>query len=152
MILSHIHRRVPCKQKHNQYLWVDLEGHIRKTTQTTQTTQSTHRIQNELCYRPQYQPSRRIMGTKTTFNQNKYIKFLKTLLLKIKQSRDNDQQKIVVIADNWRFHRTEHMRSLLLNERVVWLFIPPYWPEINPWEKLINFIKGYVKSQVNIDM
>ena len=93
-----------------------------------------------------------IMGTKTTFNQNKYIKFLKTLLLKIKQSRDYDQQQIVVIADNWRFHRTEHVRSLFLNERVTWLFIPPYWPEINPWEKLINFIKGYVKSQVNMDM
>ena len=41
-----------------------------------------------------------IMGTKTTFNQNKYIKILKTLLLKIKQSLDYDQQQIVVIADN----------------------------------------------------
>ena len=91
-----------------------------------------------------------IMGTKTTFNQNKYIKFLKTLLLKIKQSWDYDQQQIVVIADNWRFHRTEHVRSLFLNERVTWLFIPPYWPEINPRIKLINFIKGYVKSQISM--
>ena len=49
-----------------------------------------------------------IMGTNIIFNQNKYIKFLKALLLKIKKSRDYDQQQIVVIADNWKFLCTEH--------------------------------------------
>ena len=91
-----------------------------------------------------------IMGTKTTFNQNKYIKFLKTLLLKIKQSREYDQQQIVVITDNWSFHRREHVRSLFLNERMTYLFILPYRPENKSLRKLINFIKRYFKNQVSM--
>ena len=28
------------------------------------------------------------------------------------------------------------------------LFIQSYSPELNPWEKLINLIKGYIKSKL----
>ena len=90
-----------------------------------------------------------IMGTSSTFNQSKYIKFLKKLVVEIRQRPSVDQRKIVIVADNCRFHRTKRAQSFFKRERIMWLFIPPYSPEINPCEKMINMIKGYVKSQVS---
>ena len=91
-----------------------------------------------------------IMGTKTTFNQDKYTKFLNRLTIKVKRSQDDNTNKIVVVADNWRFHKTEKVKKFFEKERMMWLFIPPYSPEINPCEKLINFVKNCIKGQVSL--
>ena len=90
-----------------------------------------------------------IMGTKTTFNQEKYLKFLKRLVLKTKNMQSINHSKIVIVADNCRFHRTTKVRKYFEREKLVSLFIPPYSPEINPCEKLINWVKMYVKDHVN---
>ena len=89
------------------------------------------------------------MGTSSTFNQSKYIKFLKKLVVEIRQRPSVDQRKIVIIADNCRFYRTKRAQLFFKRERIMWLFIPLYSPEINPCEKMINIIKGYIKSQVS---
>ena len=90
-----------------------------------------------------------IMGTKTTFTQIKYLKFLKKLVEKVKSKQNVPSCKIVIVADNYRFHRASKVREYFIEEEIVCLFIPPYSPEINPCEKLINLVKMYVKDNVN---
>ena len=90
-----------------------------------------------------------IMGTSSTFNQTKYINFLKKLVIEVKNRQRIDNRKIAIVADNCRFHRTKRAQLFFKKEGIMWLFIPPYCPEINPCEKLINMIKEYVKKQVS---
>ena len=66
-----------------------------------------------------------IMGTKTTFDQNKYLKFLKSLVLKVKNKQNIHQSKIVIVADNCRIHKTRKVREYFKREKIVCLFIPP---------------------------
>ena len=74
---------------------------------------------------------------------------MERLVHDIKQRQKVDQQKIIVVADNRRFHRTNIVRSFFKIEKIMWLFIPPYSPEINHCEKFINIIKEYMKSQAS---
>ena len=90
-----------------------------------------------------------IMGTLSTFNQTKYLVFLKHLLMKLENSGVQSLEKIVIVADNCRFYRTVAVKEFFMKKEVPWIFIPPYSPEINPWEKLINFIKMYIKEQIH---
>ena len=89
-----------------------------------------------------------LVGTTTTFNKIKYADFLKSLIAKLKNDPEIEDEKIVVVADNWRFHRADKIKRLFVKERLLWLFIPPYSPEANACEKLINFIKVHIKNQV----
>ena len=89
-----------------------------------------------------------IMGMKSTFDQTKYKTFLRELVPKLRSGKGIDWSKVVIVADNSIIHRTSMIRSLFAKEKLLWLFIPPYSPEINAWEKLINFIKSKVKKMV----
>ena len=88
-----------------------------------------------------------IMGTTTTFNQAKYVKFLKNLLLTVRLNQGVDSAKVVLVVDNCKFHKNNNVKQFITNERVMCIFIPPYSPEINPCEKLINYVKAYVKHE-----
>ena len=89
-----------------------------------------------------------IIGTKSTFNQAKYKHFLSELVLNLKLNERLDWSKVFIVADNWVFHRTDLIRQFFTQAKLRWLFIPPYSPELNAWEKLINFIKSKVKMMV----
>ena len=90
-----------------------------------------------------------LVGTKSTFDQNKYAYFLRTLIAKLKSDSAIEDNKIVIVADNCRFHRTNQIRRIFEKENLIWLFIPSYSPEANPCEKLINFIKSHIKIQIS---
>ena len=90
-----------------------------------------------------------IVGTKTTFNQTKYVRFLRDLLRRVRQNQGVEPSKVALVVDNWRFHKTDYVKRFIAKEKAACIFIPPYCPEINPWEKLINYIKSYVKGQVD---
>ena len=90
-----------------------------------------------------------IMGTKSSFNQEKYNMFLKELIAKLKADDNLDWEKLIIAADNWTFHRTDLIKEFISKEKLACLFIPPYSPEINACEKLTNLIKSRVKAMVN---
>ena len=54
-----------------------------------------------------------IMGTKTTFNQAKIIKFLKHLVSTIKRKHPNMKNKIVLVADNCKIHKTIKIKQFI---------------------------------------
>ena len=91
-----------------------------------------------------------IMGTQTTFNQLKYLRYLKTLIKRIMSDINVDPNRLIIVADNWRFHKTGLIRKFFETRKLTWIFIPTYSPELNPWEKLINYIKQYIKSQMSM--
>ena len=55
----------------------------------------------------------------------------------------------MIVADNWRFLKTDNARQSKKSKQIMWMFIPPYWPEIKSCEKLINYIKVCVKTLVS---
>ena len=91
-----------------------------------------------------------IVGTKTTFNQEKYFIFLKSLIHKLKSDPEVRNKKIIVIADNCIFHRTKIIERIFKQEQIICLFIPPYWPEANACEKLINYVKVHIKGHIRL--
>ena len=90
-----------------------------------------------------------IIVTSTTFNQAKYKHFLSELISNLKQNEQLGWSRVFIVADNWVFHRTDLIKQLLTQAKLWWFFIPPYSPEMNAWEKLINFIKSKVKMMVS---
>ena len=88
-----------------------------------------------------------IMGTITNMNTKKYWLFLRSLFKKLRTIDNIDLSRVVLVADNWRFHRSEEERQEFKRQDDFWLFIPPYSSEINTWEKIINYIKSLVKKQ-----
>ena len=89
-----------------------------------------------------------IMGTTTNMNTKKYLQFLRSLLEKLRTIDNIDLSRVVLVVDNCRFHRSKDVRQELKRQGILWLFIPPYSPEINAWEKIINYIKSLVKKRV----
>ena len=89
-----------------------------------------------------------IMGTKVTFNKTKYKIFLKELVSKLRTNQNLDLSKLVIIADNWVFHRTYQIKDFMTKNKMRCLFIPAYSPEINACENLINYKKNKVKALV----
>ena len=88
-----------------------------------------------------------IMGTKTTFNQHKYKFILKEVINRLKREvQYQSLERVVIVANNWVFHRAKLIKSYITKEKLRWFFIPPYSPEINAWEKLINLLKSRVNA------
>ena len=54
-----------------------------------------------------------LVGTTTTFNQDKYADFLRTLIVKLKSDSEIEDKMIVLMTDNCRFHRTTKSRKYL---------------------------------------
>ena len=69
-----------------------------------------------------------IIGTKTTFNQAKYMKFLKELVLKAKEGQGVDQRKIVIVADNCMFHRMKQIQKFFKEKRISCAYSFPVQP------------------------
>ena len=59
-----------------------------------------------------------LVGTTTTFNQEKYADFLRTLIVNVKSDPEIEDKRIVVVADNWRFHRTSQIKKIFEKERL----------------------------------
>lgn len=71
------------------------------------------------------------------FNQESFIEFINIALTAIKD------QKIYIILDNARWHRSKRVFEFIKNnnkvnknKRIVFLFLPPYSPELNPIERV----------------
>ena len=65
-----------------------------------------------------YEDVEGIMGTKTTFNQEKYLKFIKQLVVRTKSKYKIDSDRIVIVADNCKFHRTQKVEDYFKDQKL----------------------------------
>lgn len=143
-----------------EYLIVFLDEFLinRNTTSSfgwTQKGQPGRIIQKPLDYRMSFviahsnQQIEGWMGTVSNMNRMKYLKFIRNLIRRLKAQGRVNEDRIIIYADNCRIHRAKIVEKEFMRQRTTWLFIPAYHPEINPWEKLINFIKSQGKREVS---
>ena len=70
-------------------------------------------------------------------NAETLVEFLKII------KSNNPQKRIVVICDNARIHHAKDTGAFLKKENIVFVFLPPYSPDLNP----IEFAWKDVKKQ-----
>ena len=80
-----------------------------------------------------------VLATNETFNSENFICYLKTI-------HNYADKEFVVIWDNSKVHVAKHVQEYLYKSKVWAITIPPYWPFINAWEKLILIIKNRVRK------
>jgi transposase len=71
-----------------------------------------------------------------TFNGKCVISFLKQI------ERNHPNKKIAVVMDNAPCHTSKVMKEYLKNSSIKVFFLPPYSPEMNPDEKVWNYLKS----------
>ena len=59
-----------------------------------------------------------LKGTTTTLNQIKFATFLRSLIAKLKNNSIINDRKIVIVADNYRFHRSKNIKKIFEKERL----------------------------------
>ena len=67
--------------------------------------------------------------------------FVFKVLAQLRSDPVNEGRKIMVVSDNARIHRQEHMRRIAERLGVDFLFLPQYSPWMNPIEQLFNLLK-----------
>jgi len=78
-------------------------------------------------------------------NSTSVIEFLKRLL---KYDAERGIRKTIVILDNARFHRSKAVKEFAKenSQRLILIFQPPYWPELNPQENIWNWMKKFIAT------
>ena len=79
-----------------------------------------------------------VMATIGTFNAQKFIYFLSKIA-------STAQDKYAVIWDNSKVHVASEVKKYLREQELWIISIPPYWPYVNAWEKLILIIKQRIR-------
>ena len=77
-------------------------------------------------------------------NSDGLLIFLKLLRKSLPLSRRNE--KIVLVLDNHRAHRTNDVKTLCVELKIEMMFLPPYRPQLNPIEALWSVVKHYFKG------
>lgn len=73
-----------------------------------------------------------------------------SLLYKIRY--EEDKERIVMIVDNARIHRTKKLVEYCIDRKIIIVYLPPYSPDLNPIELLRRMIKReFRKIQRSID-
>lgn len=81
-------------------------------------------------------------GYYTGVDFSKFIKELNRKLEVDPEYKDMyESNKIVIILDNARTHKTKEVKEAMMELKCKVLFLPPYSPHLNPIENVFNFIK-----------
>lgn len=75
-----------------------------------------------------------------------YLEFLQNHIQRFGEGSVDGDEATVVIMDNAAQHRAEGVNEWAVENRIRLLTLPPYSPELNPAEKIINSIKSKVRK------
>jgi len=71
------------------------------------------------------------------YNAELFVKFLQECL-----DKNITFQKRILLMDNVRFHKTLALKNFLVSKKIVFDFIPPYSPQLNPIEEFFSAAKS----------
>ena len=86
-----------------------------------------------------------LVGFKGTKNSERFILFLKGVIMRNEQSDGSNNRRIWVIWDNWSIHKSEIVQKFIKNLGICMIWIVAYSPFLNPAENLIQGIKSKIK-------
>ncbi|WP_341755238.1 IS630 family transposase [Candidatus Tisiphia endosymbiont of Ptychoptera albimana] len=69
------------------------------------------------------------------------INFLQKL-----EAENPNKEKIYLICDNARYHKSKTVKEYLVNSKIELVFLPPYSPNLNPIERLWKFMHRIVTN------
>lgn len=71
----------------------------------------------------------------------KFAEYLKDILI---PTLDTDS---VIVMDNMRSHHAKHVKKVLKQSGIKYLYLPPYSPDLNPIEKLWSKTKAFLRKE-----
>ena len=81
--------------------------------------------------------------TPGTVDACKFFYFLRGKL--IPEMRPFDGQSILIV-DNCAIHHVQAVKDLLQTAGILYFFLPPYSPDLNPAEELFSYVKYFLKD------
>ena len=87
-----------------------------------------------------------IMGSGGSMTLDSMIHFLKKLCEERNQNELFNQRPFVFWFDNTRIHTSSKLQSFMRQADLKAITIAPYWPILNPWEKVILALKWKLKT------
>lgn len=76
-----------------------------------------------------------------SLNTQLFIRYLDTFVL---PTLKNDE---TIIMDNHPVHKSKAVQNYLSENKIKYLYLPPYSPELNPIEEAFSKIKNFIKKQ-----
>ena len=86
-----------------------------------------------------------VIGTTGSHTFETFISFISNSLWNRTNVHRLEPSKLIIIWDNSYIHKSKEVIKFLENTKIQILTICPYWPTLNPAEKLILFIKQKLK-------
>ena len=87
-----------------------------------------------------------VMGVSGTTNSRIIIKFIKEIWEFHMKRADFNKKKFILVSDNASVNVWNEVIKFVLSSRLRMMTIPPYWPAMNPAEKVINWIKTKIRE------
>ena len=82
-----------------------------------------------------------VIGTSATHNQRSFIIFIQNSIKLRAEKLKIDDINFIIICDNSSIHKDVEVKNYLKETKIRILTICPYSPDLNPWEKMILYIK-----------
>ena len=77
---------------------------------------------------------------------SKLSNFLRGKLIPKMQPFDGESKHSILIVDNCSIHHVQEVKDLLRDTGILYFFLPPYSPDLNPVEELFSYIKYYLRE------
>ena len=84
--------------------------------------------------------------TQGTVDSFKFFDFLRGKLIPEMEMFDGINKHSVLVVDNCAIHHVQEVKDLLKAAGILYMFLPPYSPDLNPAEELFSYIKYYLKD------
>ena len=75
-----------------------------------------------------------------------FLTFVQRSLLPIIQPFDGDNPRSIVVFDNAAIHHCQEALSLISAAGSLFLFLPPYSPNLMPIEEAFSKVKAYIRD------
>ena len=73
----------------------------------------------------------------------RFAEYLKIKLLPTLSEAD------IIVMDNMRSHHAKAVKQLLDSSKVIYLYLPPYSPDLNPIEKMWSKLKAFLRKDTD---
>ena len=81
-----------------------------------------------------------------TVDGSNFFDFLRGKLIPEMQPFDGESKHSILIVDNCSIHHVQEVKDLLRDAGILYFFLLPYSPDLNPVEELFSYIKYYLKE------